>query len=584
MTTSFTNIVNRYLSSEIPYALLIDGKWGSGKTWYLKNKFEDDFSRKIIYTSANGITSMDDLTQQILYRKLYLSSNLVSDPKAKLAYSIVKEFGKSMLNKYTGFNIDDLSKLNVNLNDFASISDNEVLIIDDIERMSGGLIEELLGFVSKNFTEENGFKVILVADEIKLTEKYGVDEKKYLEIKEKTIWQTISFQLDYEKIVPSLTSKYLNSIHKFYPEFNQDVILFLKEHKISNLRTILYSFINIDEVYLKIENKDQLPTVVKSIMILTNEYKAGNLNARMGEEIPSYIKTITPTFSIKWFKDAVDFIPTDIDIFSNTYLDDSSIKYYYFESLYHLICHGFLDDKLLMKEIADCQNFLKSPCPSIEVIHKMFNFRKLTDEEFNEIVKEVLVYFNKGTYDLLNATNIIKYFEYFFEYDMLEFSLEEFELKLEENIIRIDTNQKLPLIAGTFLDQEDTKYLSQGEKIYNLVQQKITEYNQFSILEEKKYFIEALQEGKNLPEPILYLFEKFDKQELLDLADFFTVNHKKLLKLYYYFESGQHYINDLEKVSLENYNYFFSSLKERLKGQKIAMIIIKDIEKLKKLT
>lgn len=37
MTPTFVNIVDRYIKSEIPYALFIDGKWGSGKTWYLKN-------------------------------------------------------------------------------------------------------------------------------------------------------------------------------------------------------------------------------------------------------------------------------------------------------------------------------------------------------------------------------------------------------------------------------------------------------------------------------------------------------------------------------------------------------------------
>jgi Cdc6-like AAA superfamily ATPase len=66
MTPQFKDIIQRYLHSEIPYALLIDGKWGSGKTWYIKNRFKEDFGKEVVYTSANGITSIDDLTQQIL--------------------------------------------------------------------------------------------------------------------------------------------------------------------------------------------------------------------------------------------------------------------------------------------------------------------------------------------------------------------------------------------------------------------------------------------------------------------------------------------------------------------------------------
>jgi hypothetical protein len=580
MTTSFANIVNRYLSSEIPYALLIDGKWGSGKTWYLKNKFEDDFSRKIIFTSANGITSMDDLTQQILYRKLYLSSNLVSDPKAKLAYSLVKEVGKSILNKYTGFNVDDFSTLNVNLNDFASISDNEVLIIDDIERMSGDLIEELLGFVSKNFTEENGFKVILVADEIKLTEKYGADEKKYLDIKEKTIWQTISFQLDYEKIIPSLTSKYLNSIHKFYPEFNQDVILFFKEHKISNLRTILYGFSCIGEVLHKVDEKKLLPGVVKSIFILTNEFKVGNIKSNIEFKAPEYIKTTIPTIS--WNLDnKEDLEPSETEMFSKTYLNESHIKYFYFESLYQLVCQGYLDDELLKNELGNYSRSLKSPNPALDAIQKIYQYRNLSDEKFDKTIELVLEYLDKGCYNISDFGNIIKYFGYFFEIEILNISKDEFEANLEKSISKISPNLEFRTLWLPKVEIKDFNYLKDGTKYYQLFQLKIKEIEENYFLNEKQEFIAALKKGDNLEQSLSFLFIYFNKKELDKIAEYYAKQSTSLQKLLDCFKISKHAINDLHEDGVKNFNYFISKLKEKLVGKKIALSIVNEIEKLK---
>lgn len=42
MNERFKSLIERYLKKEDkpPYALLVNGKWGSGKTWYFKNQFE----------------------------------------------------------------------------------------------------------------------------------------------------------------------------------------------------------------------------------------------------------------------------------------------------------------------------------------------------------------------------------------------------------------------------------------------------------------------------------------------------------------------------------------------------------------
>lgn len=580
MTPQFINIIHRYLHSEIPYAMLIHGDWGSGKTWYIKNRFEEDFRKEVIYTSANGITSIDDITQQILYKKLYLSSNLVSNPKAKLAFSIVKEFGKSMLNKYTGFDTDKLSDLGVDLNDFASISSDEVLIIDDVERMSGVLLDELLGYISKNFTEENEFKVILIADEKKLIAKFGTDEKKYLEIKEKTIWQTVGFQLDYDKVIPSLTSNHLTKILKLYPAFNDDVISFLKKHKISNLRTILYAFSCINDIIYRIPNKDHLPTAVKSILILTNEYKAGKLNTRIEEDIPYYIKTIDPTFSWNW-NDEKDYEPSDSETFSKKYLDRSPVKYHFFESLYNLVCHGLLNEELLTQELQDFQKSLEVPNPAQKAVQKMFGYRQLTDDEFNETIQEVLGYLEEGQYDIHNAASIIRNFEYFFRIGILDITIKDFESKLEAYIAKIDPTLEVPSAGIEYIKPENFSYLSEGQKYYEQLMAKLDERKQINMAAKKQAFMKALKEEKELPELISFLFENFQEQELTDLATHYSTNVKSLEKLYLDLSQDRGSIRELKGENLANYDKFIEELKLMLGGKRIALSIVEEIINLK---
>jgi hypothetical protein len=504
---------------------------------------------------------------------------LVSNPKAKLAYSIVKEFGKSMLNTYTGFDTDKF-KSEVDLNDFASISSDEVLIIDDVERMSGVLLDELLGYISKNFTEENGFKVILIADEKKLIEKFVHDEKKYLEIKEKTIWQTSEFQLDYDKVIPSLTSIHLNKILNLYPGFNEDVISFLLKHKISNLRTILYAFSCISDVINRIPDKDHLPTAVKSILILTNEYKAGKLNTRIEEDTPYYIKTIVPTFSWNW-NDEKDYEPSDSETFSKKYLDRSPVKYQFFESLYNLVCHGLLNEELLTKELQDFQKSQEVPNPALKAVQRIFGYRNLSDAEFNDTISEVLGYLEEGQYDIHNAANIIRNFEYFFGIGILDITLPQFESKLEDYIERINPSLVLPSIGIEYIKPENFNYLSEGKKYFDQLMAKLEERKQKNIGEQKTDFIESLKEEKELPELFSFLFENFNEVELKDLADFYGSHLSGIQRLYDYCRNDQSSIKELKDNSLANYTMFITELKKMLEGKRIALSIVKEIESLK---
>jgi len=421
MKKNTINIIRRYLDAEhIPYALLIDGSWGTGKTWFLKNRFESLFKKKIIYTSANGINSLDDISQQVLYRKLFLKSKLVKDPRAKLAWGITKQVGKALIEKATGYNTDDAKKLGVDLNDFASLSKDEVLIIDDIERMHKNIsTEELLGYISTNFTEENKFKVILVADEAQLIKKLDKSKESYLNIKEKTIWQTVQYQVDIPLIYDALIKPYNANTKSLLSAKKEYLLSLFEKYKITNLRWILYYFqiiediIKSDKEFLSHKKREIL---LNSILITCIEYKKGNLTSRQDEEIPKYIQIKHPVIRISgdlfsfgeqgFEKEEEPKEHSKEEIFSNEYLNSKEPDYQYFESIYKLTCFGLLDFSQLKKEIKTYEKSIRKREDWQVTVDSLTNLLHLEEDKFIEEWEKMIAYLNDDKYDIYDLRNI----------------------------------------------------------------------------------------------------------------------------------------------------------------------------------
>lgn len=63
------NAIENYINSNDRYALQIDGHWGSGKTYFIRNtvekKLSDDKS-KFIYFSLYGYDSLAELKKELM--------------------------------------------------------------------------------------------------------------------------------------------------------------------------------------------------------------------------------------------------------------------------------------------------------------------------------------------------------------------------------------------------------------------------------------------------------------------------------------------------------------------------------------
>ena len=183
-------IANYIASKKTNYAILIDGDWGCGKTYFVKNELinelrnircpnEDKPKYTTIYLSLNGMKSTSEISSQLYLSIFHLFKR--NEKLSKFRKKIMPLGGAALRILAEQFNLSSDIR-----NDLISIIEpfvnfqKYIFIFDDLERC---LIEtsEILGYIN-NFVEQSNVKTIIVANEreigkLKFTESL---ELKYL--------------------------------------------------------------------------------------------------------------------------------------------------------------------------------------------------------------------------------------------------------------------------------------------------------------------------------------------------------------------------------------------------------------------
>jgi len=211
---SLQNVIINYMTTDLsnPYALMVNGDWGCGKTYHILNKvkpiIEKETSKKCIYVSLNGVSSIEQINELITLERLGLSVS-DNDKFGKLKRSILQAgtTGAKILGRY--FKVDGKDFKGFELDDFIEMP-NCFYIFDDLERISPNLpVSEVLGYINSNYIEHQKYKTIIIANEGE------IKDKNYSREKEKVIGRTIEFRKDISSFIfafkKSLSKKGSNS-------------------------------------------------------------------------------------------------------------------------------------------------------------------------------------------------------------------------------------------------------------------------------------------------------------------------------------------------------------------------------------
>jgi len=268
-----TEYLKYYTSLDSPpgFAIMINGEWGSGKTWFLNSFFDDEVSNldiKTIKISLYGMTSTTDI-DEALYRALHpvLSSKGMVIAGA-LSKALIKGTLKidlentSISETEISYNLPD-----IDLSKLAKKAYNNVIIFDDFERCKIGWAEAF-GYIN-SIVENQDCKAVIITNENTLTKDENEDREvdgehavkiskeisDYLNAKEKVVAFTFQYQPQFENLKKSLVSHIKSLKLKNILEENSDVIdrIFTKSG-CANLRFLKRQFMSFEILFDKIDD------------------------------------------------------------------------------------------------------------------------------------------------------------------------------------------------------------------------------------------------------------------------------------------------------------------------------------------
>ena len=256
-------------------ALLVTGKWGSGKT-YLMRQIERELNQGPQYlmavVSLFGIEDTNTLTKKVKETVVYAQTFNKAEKSGKGHIAKGVNVAKQLSEKAAAFGelfdfgkIKKIAKsanmlLSINVYDFLPIEKEVycivageeqpvkkklVLVFDDFERCKIGVID-LLGIIN-TYVEGKGIKTVIIASEDNIE-----DEENYKTFKEKVVERTVKFDVEYRRIQQEMIGDYkakTNEYTEFLKTESPKLFQVFEESETRNLRTFKSCLIDFERVY-----------------------------------------------------------------------------------------------------------------------------------------------------------------------------------------------------------------------------------------------------------------------------------------------------------------------------------------------
>ena len=438
-TVHIENIIEKYLKKEnTQSAILINGVWGSGKTFYLKSKLKEIIEKnnlKVMYISLNGMNSIENLDHKLflqLIPKLGENQNdmvkNITNISTNIANAATKLFFKTEAT-------DLLKGSTVKSFNFKKYC----ICLDDLERCKIP-IDELIGYLS-DFTEHKHTKCLILADEVKIKKQKSNKNiaHKYDKIKEKVISRVLNYDPELLDIFPKLIDKYKSkqTFHKFLEQNQSLVISIFKEQKVKNLRNLIFYLDTLESVHQHIKSADQkyIEEVLFSTAIFCIEFKKGKLTSKDSNNFKEF-----GNINKDWYSRIVSNFLNDKsdkpreksnpELFYDRYLTKRIDQYYFYPSIYQFVLSGFLDSKKLKEELKNREP--EKVSEEIISFRKLLNykFRELDDNEFENLSKFVLEKAKEGVYWMYDYKQIANFYFHFIDKKLVTISKSNLEKTL----------------------------------------------------------------------------------------------------------------------------------------------------------
>jgi hypothetical protein len=411
------------LSHAPGFAILLQGQWGCGKTWFI-NKYREklkEINHKCLYVSLYGITNVSEI-EEALFQQLH---PVLSSKGMAITGRILKGILKGTLKIDLDNNGSDDGTVSIqipeiNLPDYLKNTDKCILIFDDLERCKIDLIN-LLGYINY-FVEHQDLKVILVANEEVLRD---VDE--YQSIKEKLIGKTFGISLDFEGALENFISivKYQN-VRQFLSENSILIKDLYKAADYKNLRILKQVTLDFERIYIDLPEKAKnkpvlLLDLLRLLIVFSIEIKRGailpkDINKLQEEYISRMVERSKSSQSSRSNEDNKESNSLRKMLERYPFLN----PYELFPSTFwweNFLGNGILDVEEFNQSLLSSKYFLDENTPSWVIL---YHYNELSDDEFVEYLNIVkLEYSNRKYVELGEVRHVFGLFLRFSEFELI---------------------------------------------------------------------------------------------------------------------------------------------------------------------
>ena len=479
-------VIDEYINSTAESAIMIDGEWGSGKTYFIKNVLMEKYSN-ILYIPLYGIKDIagidEAICNEVIKKKFdcklvkFCKKNkfmkIIFWPFKKIAdlFNLLKKFVYYISNKLLKLKLGvDLSE--IKKKDFVGIINQTtklkdyILIFDDLERCSIN-IEDVLGYIN-NLVEHKNVKSIIVTNEKEINNKLDDNyELKILTCLNDTInFPNIKNENNYSfneaKTTNKINSKdIINRIDYLYSENSK--YKKIKEKLVS--KTVIFEP-NINKIideFLKEYNPSLRKIINKDVIIEVMDINKCK-NLRTLKVALSYYENIInkmDKYVLEKFKSKKDFIFEKV-LINVLFVTIAQKKGVYIPN----ILKGNLGTTVSLDEELKSNNefFMAFSFVNDYISSGYFD---------EELMKRSLEHYNKVNYEVYNENDPYTIINYYWEKesDELKKALKKFKRNLIDNKYNIQLYPKILLKLSCLLSIEFEKNLI--EDIINTMKEMI---------------------------------------------------------------------------------------------------------------
>ncbi len=558
------SVLDYVRSDYTDYAIMINGEWGSGKTYFWNNRIKRKIESltlngrryKTIYMSLYGISNLEEISKKIFIETTQLMDKDLRKYMQTHEQEGIPEYAKTSIDMANFFGLSKSGE-KMDYDEFFAVTD-KVLCFDDLERANVDVID-ILGYIN-NFVEHDHMKTIIICNEKELATKmksenlemktfiatYLLDKQgelnnndlpmvekikdriekvfertnDYERIKEKLIGETFEYAPKFDYIINGILMRYESypSFLKFLRENSSYIMATFKRSGTRNLRILKQALNDFKKIYEMTEklypntNKLVMQTMLIFTIAASFEIKAGKITKEKFKNIEDNEEYKSILVSSRVLMDNRQFY---IKEFDSNYYYNFKAEYRFFKFIEYYIRTRIFDMKLFKKDMeeAELSSGGEKEMPAYKKI-LVEEYWKIPDEKFFEVIYEALEDVKKGRLQLIEIAKLFVYYIYFYNNNLISYDLKT----LKEDFI---TGMNIAVTHSRYFPnvREELEKIS----IYNNsddINDVVSSFNQLNDeLLEKEYEIKAEEIFKNIPMKMEQFYERFDN-ECMDVPIF----------------------------------------------------------------